>query len=547
MAEVDTSIYSRGAPKPIDPMASMTSAVGIPNAMNQNRLFGQTFEARKAIGDAYQKSIDPETGKLDTNKLMKLTAQNPNSAFMAGDVATQAQTREHQQLQIDQSRQALAVAHVKAVDQAAGALLNTPDLNMSHYTDAIVKGVTDGRWSPQVATQLITSAAQAVGGKKGTEETSALKGLVNEQRMRNLSSIEQVGVTNPTPQVVDVGGSKKIIQTPQVGPDGAPGTPTILGEMPNTMTVGEKLQRVPMVGPNNQQMSVPQASLATPTGDPMPAQGGGQPSPLGTGRMPAPQAADTGSDAPPAAAGGGAAPAAAAAPGTPAGALPTGLAPGTEAAADVTARSNAEQGVALNRRADTVPEMKGLLGNMESLVKAGDFRPGPGAEQWREIKAGANRVLGAPLFDSKSIASQEEFGKLAVQVAQAQFKALGGTGTDSKLDSASHTSPNSMLSGYGNERIIHLLKGNEDAIAVKNREWQAWQDAGHGPETYAKFTGQFNKQYDPRVFQSQYMEPEQRQEMLKGMNKNEQTAFRKAYNTAVQKQWIPDPRAGNGG
>jgi hypothetical protein len=54
---------------------------------------------------------------------------------------------------------------------------------------------------------------------------------------------------------------------------------------------------------------------------------------------------------------------------------------------------------------------------------------------------------------------------------------------------------------------------------------------------------QFNQGFDPRIFQSVYMTPELRVEMLKGMSESERTAFRMKYNAAVTSGSIPDPRS----
>jgi hypothetical protein len=215
---------------------------------------------------------------------------------------------------------------------------------------------------------------------------------------------------------------------------------------------------------------------------------------------------------------------------------------GAEAAANVMSSAAANQGVNLQQTADQVPQRKALLGNMEAALA--DFDSGPGRETWKTINAGTNRMFG---INAQSIASTEDFAKLATQLAQSQFQSLGGTGTDAKLDSAMHTSPNLALSNLGNQQIIGLLKGNEDAINVKNQEWQSYLKKGGSPQDYGAFSTQFNKQFDPRVFQSTYMDPGQRQDLLKGMTSSEKSQFQNTYNYAVQRGWIPDPRATNGG
>ena len=153
------------------------------------------------------------------------------------------------------------------------------------------------------------------------------------------------------------------------------------------------------------------------------------------------------------------------------------------------------------------------------------------------------------MFDPKTIASQEEFSKQAFQLAQQQFQALGGTGTDSKLDSTMHTSPSVFRSNFGNKGIIQLLKGNADATQAMNNEWQTrWLPShGYDPSTYGQFVNQWNQVFDPRVFQSVYMDNQDRQKMLQGMTAGERDAFRLKYNAAVNAGLIPNPAAANAG
>src|SRR5882762_1169844 len=136
------------------------------------------------------------------------------------------------------------------------------------------------------------------------------------------------------------------------------------------------------------------------------------------------------------------------------GAPVAGLAPGVAAAATKTAETSAELGNQLVTAANQVPQTKAILENLDRTLA--DFTPGPGADYRRFGKALVNANIPDSLqkqlgFDPKGIASQEEFNKLAYQLAQNQFPALGGTGTDSKLHSAMSTSPNEMITAVGNK------------------------------------------------------------------------------------------------
>lgn len=222
--------------------------------------------------------------------------------------------------------------------------------------------------------------------------------------------------------------------------------------------------------------------------------------------------------------------------------IPTGPALGESEAYQVSGKENAEQGVRLQQEAEGSPQRKALLGELEGTLS--DFKSGPGSDTRKDIMSRLNAIAPADWNIAPSrIASQEEFNKLSTQLAQAQFKSLGGTGTDNKLDSAINTSPNSALSSLGNKRIIALLKGNEDAISVKNQEWQQYLKSGGSPADYGQFTAKFNKSYDPRAFQMQYMDNKAIGTMLNGMGASEKDKFRQTFNAMVDNGWVPDKRS----
>lgn len=188
---------------------------------------------------------------------------------------------------------------------------------------------------------------------------------------------------------------------------------------------------------------------------------------------------------------------------------------------------------------------KALIGNLRNDLKG--FTPGPLADYKRLAKSFATSNLPVPeswkkeggFLDPKSIASQEQFNKVAQQIAQSQFKALGGTGTNSHLDSVQHTSPNEFMSKLGIEGVAALLEGNQDAIGIKNTEWRNWRTKGNGVETWNTFNKRFNDNFDPRVFQLKYLSPKDRKEYVGNIdNADEAQSFVRAYHHAKTKGWI---------
>lgn len=194
-----------------------------------------------------------------------------------------------------------------------------------------------------------------------------------------------------------------------------------------------------------------------------------------------------------------------------------GNAPGFETATDVNAKNSAGMLADLNTANNESQATKAIIGNLEKESR--NFTSGPLADYKRIGKSFAIANLPIPsslkkegaIFDPSSVADQESFNKNIYNLVQSQFKALGGTGTDSKLESASHTSPSELMSQVGVKNILSLLKGNQDAIQAKAKAANDWVKA-HGPQSMPEFNQEWNNIYDPRVFQFKYMDKAQRQE-----------------------------------
>ena len=267
-----------------------------------------------------------------------------------------------------------------------------------------------------------------------------------------------------------------------------------------------------------------------------------EPAPPGPGGAPRQQTAgqfvtqSMGGGAPPAAPGANPLPA----PGAP---LPspgvvTGMGPGASAAVQAEGQASGAGSVQLHALASEVPTRKANLDNM--LADAAEFTAGPASEELKQTIAGINELFGTK-FDVDRVAAQDRFDKLANQIAQQQASAIGAT--DQQLATAMGANPNSRMSNLGIEGTVALLKGNEDAIAIKNEKWQdALEEGKAAPDEFYKWSAKFNRNYDPRVFQSVYLDQTAKQKMIATLSKTERAEFARKFNFAVQNGWIPDPR-----
>ncbi len=139
------------------------------------------------------------------------------------------------------------------------------------------------------------------------------------------------------------------------------------------------------------------------------------------------------------------------------------------------------------------------------------------------------------LLTADELAKSESFAKVAKQIALAQAGAMG-VGTDEKLTTTMGANPNRDLSKLGNKQIIAMLQGNADALKARGVAYDQWLKAGTSPGNAQAFLTDFNKTYDPRVYQWQYqikdMTEPQRKAAFEAMPDREQ--FRQNYNTAVR-------------
>ena len=460
--------------KPPDIMGTLSGVAGLQSQMNQNKLFQQQFNTNQAVSAGVKAAINPKTGEYDPQKLQEWIANDPDAGYGLQEVIHGSQVARGQNIANDTADMARTKAHIDLTTGYISQLMNKP-----HVTDGDLMGVlaeahTKGALTTDEMTQLYKIVPR---DQNGEIDQQGLRGVLEHMQLQLMSPSERYNISNPETTWINNGQLQIPVQARR-------------GEAP--VQIGEGVQQQP--APTQQQYN-----------------------PL-TRRMEYVGTMGSGQGA-----GGGFVP------GTPAG-PPLGT---SEAAAvDATARAN--QGVNLQQRADATPQNKSILGNLEGDL--GDFTSGPATEKLASFEKFLNANLGLNI-NTSGLAGRERFNKMSAMLAQSQFQTLGGTGTDKQLGSTELTSPNSELSTMGNKGIIALLKGNEDAIKAKNEAWQAFK-ASHGPQSYGQFSTQFNQTYDPRVFQSQYLDVNDRKKMISGLTQQEKNSLHQAFVTAKTNGWI---------
>lgn len=167
MAEVDTSIYRT---QPQDPLKQPLAIMQLLGAVNQNKLFNQTYDSREKVGQAYQQSIGPD-GKIDNTKLRSLIK---DAGFGAGEAIGQANTNETGQFNLDSAR--LQRAQQLYAPLAANSKVTLGDVNNFSVRAAKLAGIPT-----ETITAMNDGAREAfkAGGSKGLQKYLATTGTLS--------------------------------------------------------------------------------------------------------------------------------------------------------------------------------------------------------------------------------------------------------------------------------------------------------------------------------------------------------------------------------
>ncbi len=494
MADIDTSTYPKA--NQTSPIETLSSFANIQNSLNQNKLFQQQFKTNKAVSDIMKDAVLPD-GTVDMNKVRRKVSEDPDAAYGLQEIFKSAQALQQGQIATNNAQYDYHQKQLKTLAGYTTRLMkpgSTGDDAIGVFAEALVNGA--------ITPQQFVKAQSELPRIPGTDkiDNSRIPQWAEAETTKFMEEHDRLNYYNPQPGQVDTPQGTRFMRVPQAigsAPSDAGGfVPKVPGPTQQAYNPATKRNEYVGVLPNGGIGGAPQA------------QGGG------TGAQPSAQAAPN-----------------AFAPGTPA-----GPALGEQEAATHTAQGSADQGLALQRRAERVPETKAILGNLLAELNTPGFTVGPGTKSVADAAKFMNAQLGTNIRVEGN-AAREQFEKLAGMYAQSQFQALGGTGANAQLDATTLTSPNSKLSALGNRGIIAMLNGNEDAVKAKNEYWQKWS-AQNGSGTYGQFVTDFQKRFDPRVFQAQYLDKADQKKMISGLSQKEKNDLHSAFVFAKQNGWI---------
>ena len=497
-----------------NPLTTAGQVIGLQNQLIQNRGNQQMLAARQAIGPIYQQSIDPDTGQLDTNKLLAAASQDPRTAWMAGDLVKSAQDRQQQQVQIQQSQFDLAQKHLQTAMGMLAPLVTNKNATRQDYVNTISDAVSQGLITPQ-------EAASEIGSMPNNDADLGAWGMAHYTRYQSMDN--QIKALRGNVQTDSLGSRTNITQ---VNP--LTGSVTPLASAQNGLSPSDAASTVPYVDPQ--------------TGQPMTMSKGEYAGAQPQGAFQAPgvsQPAVTPSTPPQAGAQPPAAPQAPAAPTQPATTpphLPTALAPGQpEALQDSAAQGQA----ALKGSADYRNNVRPLIAEAQNQLSQGVLT-GPSADTTKL----AGQFAAQFGIDVPNTSKAEVLGKVLEQIAQRQTGVLGGTPTDAKLASAQSASPNTHLSNQGLSATLATVEGQGQAIDLLGQSYNAYLNSHpSSPVPFNQFRVQFSKDIDPYVLTLRSMPAADRQAAFSAMTPKQradvQTSSDKLDKLAPAIGWQP--------
>ena len=495
----------------IDPSIALSTSQGgnllqTLSAATQLKGIQQQQAANQAASAAYKQATDPNTGQVDYNLLTSILSQGP-AAYNLPQIQAQVNEAKTNQLNYDAKKLELAQKRTDLLSAGFGGLLQSGNITPQAVMQLASTGIRQGLFSPADAVNFTSdmpsdpAQLQAWAKQKYvgfSTDSDRLKTLMPQNQTINTGAQQVVASFDPL-----TGGAtgQTTVFNNQLSPEAASQPTQVFDPATGTMRNVTRQQFANMAN------GVPQAGGqgGYQGGMGQPSQGG-----LGSGRIQAPQQGAPGLQAAPAL--------------------------GQQVGAEVSARGSADASLALQNQADNAPQAIYQLQNMRKALSG--ITTGPNAN-WQgkaqalalQVAPGVAERLG---IDPQKVASQEEFNKYSVQLAQELSKGLGN-GTDEKLASAVAATPNLGLSKLGNQQIIDVLISTQRGIAAKN---QAWQSSGLSADQYNKWSSQWNKDIDPRVFALQDMDNAQAWKSVQSLPKKDQDALMKSWNKAAAAGYV---------
>ncbi len=458
------------------------------------------WQARQAVGEAYQGATNPTTGQIDLAAAQRQISQNPAAALEAEGTATRGTELANKQLGLNGAQMALAGRQVGSV-LALPDDQQTPENYRAALDNALAHGAITKEHHDAAVANLPTS-----GGPQ------AMRNYGTRLLVGTLAGPDVANHVLPKYQQTDTGGEiQPQVQYPATtgkGVGALPGGqqkttgPDYGGNLvETTVTLKDGTERKVLVPrdtlPNNnappgrggQPPALPSGRFPTklnPSGTPPPAVGGGGPQPA----VPAQPAAP-------------AQPATPAQPASPAPATPapiySGLPPGQEDQQKANVRD-------YQTAVTNMPDQRKSVNAGETALEALRLaKTGPG-QGWIQKYNALAQSYGLPPATGSDPAAYQIAQKNLIRFAQSQSKA---SGTDLGLETqlAANANVDHMLQSASEHVVV------QDLGLARQRIAQTMEAPDKG-NNYGEHVKTFTGQTDPRGFAWDLYTPEQRATIL---------------------------------
>lgn len=167
MAEVNTDLY-RSLGQNNDPLKQPLAIMQLLGAVNQNKLFQQTYDARQNLGDAYKRNVGTD-GKINYPGLTADVAKT--AGFLAPEATGQGIANSSAQFGLDTSK-------LKYAQQTLGAIATKPDLKSSDFALWAANAARAGV-DPNTISGVLDSVYSAGNDPKALKKAALSQGIMS--------------------------------------------------------------------------------------------------------------------------------------------------------------------------------------------------------------------------------------------------------------------------------------------------------------------------------------------------------------------------------
>ncbi len=215
MMPLDTSIPLQAKTPEFNPLQQALQVAQF-RYMNANgQALQQQLDANRAVSAAYQQATDPNTGKVDNNKLMGIISQDPRAAYNMSQIAQGINTQQQQQINIDTAKLEQSIKAQTGLRQGLGSLLTKPDLSPQDVMGFATTQLQAGAITPQVYQAEMQSMPT---------DPQALRGWVQQHYMSALSGETQLNAMMPKYAQVNTGPATVAVNQNPLAAGGGVGT-----------------------------------------------------------------------------------------------------------------------------------------------------------------------------------------------------------------------------------------------------------------------------------------------------------------------------------